>query len=66
MKLYYATVSGNSHKVRILLALLKVAHDLHAALVGKVRIVQNLNHLVRQKANKAVGRFQLDELGWKC
>jgi glutathione S-transferase len=27
MKLYYATISGNSHKVRILLALLNVAHE---------------------------------------
>ena len=27
MKLYYAPISGNSHKVRILLALLKVAHE---------------------------------------
>ena len=27
MKLYYAAISGNSHKVRILLALLNVAHE---------------------------------------
>ena len=35
MKLYYATVSGNSHKVRILLALLKVAHEKVVIDIGK-------------------------------
>ena len=35
MKLYYSAISGNSHKVRILLALLKIPHEKVALDLGK-------------------------------